>query len=149
MGNDKYRLSSLILAFIGLIDALYLTSVKLSNTYALCGPVGNCETVNTSQYSQVLGIPISLFGTAAYLVVLMLLLFEKQNNFWIVYSPMLVFGISFAGMLYSAYLTFLEIAVIRAICPYCILSAVIMVLLFVLALVRLVRGQSEMDAILQ
>ncbi len=149
MGNDKSRLSSLILAGVGLIDALYLTGVKLSNTYTLCGPVGNCETVNTSQYSQVGGIPIALFGAGAYLVLLILLLFERHNDFWAEYSPMLVFGVSLAGVLYSAYLTFLEIAVIRAICPYCIISAIIMVLLFILALIHLIRGHGEMDAILQ
>jgi uncharacterized membrane protein len=149
MGTYKLRLSSIILAGIGLIDALYLTGVKLSNTYTLCGPIGNCETVNTSQYSQVFGIPIALIGAAAYFLILILLLIENRNDYWVDYSPMLVFGISLAGVLYSAYLTFLEIAVIKAICPYCILSFIIIISIFILTLVRLIQGQSEMNTILQ
>jgi uncharacterized membrane protein len=149
MGKSKLRLSSMILAGIGLIDALYLTGVKLSNTYALCGPIGNCETVNTSQYSQVFGIPIALIGAAAYFLILILLLIENRNDYWTDFSPMLVFGISLAGVLYSAYLTFLEIAVIKAICPYCILSFILIILIFILTLVRLIQGQSELNTILQ
>lgn len=149
MGKGKLRLSSMVLAGLGLFDSLYLTGVKLSNTYALCGPIGNCETVNTSDYSQVFGIPIAIIGAAAYFLILILLLIENRNDYWTDFSPMLVFGISLAGVLYSAYLTFLEIAVIKAICPYCILSFILIILIFILSLVRLIRGQSEMNTILQ
>jgi uncharacterized membrane protein len=60
---------------------------------------------------------------------------------------MMVFGISFAGVLFSAYLTYIEVAVLHAICPYCILSAIVMVILLALTITRLVRNQGEPDLI--
>lgn len=134
---------SLVLAGLGLIDALYLTYVKISHTFALCGPLGDCESVNTSRYSEISGIPISVLGAGAYLLILFLLLMEARSGFWKSNSPLMVFGISLVGVLYSAYLTYIEIAVLRAICPYCVASAVMMVLLFVLAIIRLVTVQDE------
>jgi uncharacterized membrane protein len=144
--DRKIRISSIILSGIGLVDSLYLTWVKLSNAYAFCGPIGDCESVNSSKYAEIAGIPIALLGAIAYLAIMFLLLFETRNGFWAEYSPMVVFGLSLAGVLYSAYLTYLEIAVIRAICPYCVVSAIVLVLLLALATVRLVRGQEPQSA---
>ncbi|HEX6302552.1 MAG TPA: vitamin K epoxide reductase family protein [Anaerolineales bacterium] len=142
--NDrKLRLFSLVLAAIGLLDSIYLTWVKIANQYALCGPIGDCESVNSSQYSEIYGTPIALFGAGAYLIIILLLWLESRGGGWQEYGPMLVFGISFAGVLYSAYLTYIEIAVLRAICPYCVLSAVALVLLLILTILRLMREQDE------
>lgn len=141
--DRKLRLYSLILACLGLIDALYLTYVKISHTFALCGLLGDCESVNTSQYSEIAGIPVSVLGAAAYFLILVLLLIESRDSFWKNNSPLMVFGISLVGGLYSAYLTYIEISVLKAICPYCVVSAVVMVLLLVLAMIRLVNVQDE------
>src|SRR3989337_87948 len=136
MGN-KLRLFSFILAVVGLTDSLYLSWVKVSGKYALCGPIGDCESVNSSKYSEIAGIPIAFLGVGAYLVILVLLFLESRGNFWMEYSPLLVFGISLAGGLYSAYLTYLEIYVIRAICEFCVLSAVVLLLMLTLSGFRL------------
>jgi uncharacterized membrane protein len=145
--DEKYRVGSLILAGIGLVDSLYLTYVKISNSYAICGPLGDCESVNSSQYAEIAGIPIALLGAGAYLIILLLLILEKRGEFWADYAPIIVFGISFAGVLYSAYLTYIEIFVLRAICPYCVVSAVVLVFLLALASARLFRSLSTQDAI--
>lgn len=145
--DGKIRVASMILAGIGLVDSLYLTYVKLSNSYAICGPIGDCESVNQSVYAEIAGIPIALLGAGAYLTILLLLLLENQGEFWAEYSPIMVFGISLAGVLYSAYLTYIEIYVLRAICPYCVLSAVVLVLLLALAFVRLFRSPETQGAI--
>jgi uncharacterized membrane protein len=138
--EEKYRVGSLILAGIGLVDSLYLTYVKLTNSYAICGPIGDCESVNSSSYAEIAGIPIALLGAGAYLVIILLVLTEQRGEFWEEYAPIFVFGLSFAGVLYSAYLTYLEIFVLRAICPYCVVSAIVLVLLLVLSSARLFLG---------
>ena len=77
-----YNKIFLVVTIIGLVDALYLTYIKLSNTTAGCLPgVGNCEVVNTSVYSQVFGIPIAIFGALAYIALLAILLFEDRLPF--------------------------------------------------------------------
>ncbi len=143
MNDRRLWLFSLGLAGIGVLDSAYLTWVKIANRYALCGPIGDCEVVNSSQYSEIFGIPIALFGAGAYLLIMVLLSMETRGGFWLEYGPMLVFGVSLVGVLYSIYLTYIEIAVLRAICPYCVVSAVIMLFLFVLSILRLLGEQDE------
>lgn len=143
--DNRIRVILIVLAIIGLIDSVYLTWVKYTDQYALCGPIGNCESVNTSQYSEIFGIPIALLGAGAYLVIIVLLLVESRNEFMHEYSSLLVFGISLIGVLYSIYLTYIEIAVLRAICPYCVISAIVLVLLLVLSTIRLIQTFRESD----
>jgi len=76
----------------------------------------------------------------AYASMLVVLLLEDRVNFIEFNSPLIVFGMSLFGVLYSAYLTYLEIYVIRAICPFCVLSAVVLSIMLVLSGVRLQRS---------
>lgn len=147
MDEKKMWLGSIGLAGIGLVDSVYLTWVKIANKYALCGPIGDCESVNTSQYSELAGIPIALLGAGAYLVIIGLLLIESRSSFWTEYSPLMILGISLAGSLYSIYLTYIEIAVLHAICPYCVVSAIAIILLLLLTILRLVKSQRIDDDI--
>jgi uncharacterized membrane protein len=72
---------------------------------------------------------------------------EAREGFWQEYSPLIVFGITLAGLIYSAYLTYLEIAVIKAICPFCVISAIVMAGLFVLSSMRLFKNnQAELNS---
>lgn len=131
---DWLRWISVLLAGLGALDAIYLTWIKLQRETALfCAPGGGCDVVNTSPYSELAGIPIALFGLGMYLLVIAALLI---NDRW-AYSRLAVFGLALTGTLYSAYLTYLELAVIHAICPYCVISALLVVALLVLALIRL------------
>lgn len=131
-----------ITSVIGILNGLYLTLLKLTNNKNLCiQGVGDCWSVNTSIYSQIFGIPVALLGTLAFLTLLLIFLFETKMGFLIDYSKFILFGISLVGVLYSAYLTYLEIAVIEAICPFCILSAISMFVLFILSVNRLVQNQ--------
>jgi uncharacterized membrane protein len=141
--DNKIKIISIGLAFIGVVDSLYLTFVKYTGQYSLCGAIGDCESVNSSKYSEFAGIPIALLGAGAYLLIVLLLLVENRSSLLREYIPILVFGLTLVGVLYSIYLTYLEIAVLKAICPYCALSAVILVVLFVLSSVRLWRGFPE------
>lgn len=132
-----------VLASIGFLDAAYLTWVKLANRLAVCAGVGDCEFVNSSIYSELFGLPIAIYGAAAYLLILLLVLFEDRNAFLVENGPLLVLGLTLAGVLYSAYLTYLELFVLHAICPYCVLSALMMLGLVIASGLRLQQHWSE------
>lgn len=131
------------LAVLGLLVAGYLLISHYLETNVLCVEGGGCDRVRQSIYSEVLGVPVALLGVLGYLLILGMLILEETNNEWTTVTPMLAFGLTLVGTLYSAYLTYLELFVIFAICPYCVTSAVIMVALFGLALYRLLQAQPE------
>jgi len=134
----KNNLIALVAAIIGALNAVYLSWVKLSHNETLCAPgLGDCFTVNTSRFSEVYGIPIALFGLGAYLLIIAILLFEARNKFLQENASMALFGISLVGVLYSIYLSYLEAYVILAWCPYCVLSAVMITIVFVISIIRL------------
>ena len=137
---SKLRTTSMVLSAVGLADSVYLTWIKLVDQEIMCAGVGGCDVVNTSKYSEISGIPIALIGAGAYLVILLLLVIEHRSNFLQENSALYVFGLSLVGTMYSGYLTYLEIAVINAICPYCVLSAILMSVIFVLSIIRLRQG---------
>lgn len=134
----KFNYKSLIigLSFLGLLDSLYLTWVKLSGNSAFCAGVGDCDTVNASEFSEFAGIPIAILGAGAYLIILVLSTMENQSDFLSEYVPYSIFGMSLIGVIYSGYLTYIELAVLFAVCPYCVISAVLITLIFVLSAIR-------------
>lgn len=143
MNNHRLRIFSVILAVIGLIDSIYLSWEKIFHVEVFCGGSGDCQTVANSPYSEIAGIPIAYLGVGVYIVIIALLYLEGRGTFWRQNSPLIIFGLTLAGTIYSIYLTYLEIAVIYAICPYCVISAVVMTLLFIVAIIRLFRDSSE------
>jgi len=143
MNNHRLRIFSVILAIIGLIDSIYLSWEKIFHVEVFCGGSGDCQTVANSPYSEIAGIPIAYLGVGVYIVIIALLYLEGRGTFWRQNSPLIIFGLTLAGTIYSIYLTYLEIAVIYAICPYCVISAVVMTLLFIVAIIRLFRDSSE------
>jgi uncharacterized membrane protein len=135
----RNHLISMILAGLGVVDSLYLTWIKYTENPALCiKGLGDCISVNNSRYSELFGIPISILGALTYAVLLITLLLKSKQSFFAENGDYILFGVSFFGTLYSIYLTYLEIAVIRAICPFCIASAVIILTIFILSIIRLV-----------
>ncbi len=145
--ENKFKLTlkwaSIALAVLGAADAIYLLVLKYTQLEALC--VGNrgCITVNNSVYSEIYGIPVSAFGIAAYLSVAGILLLEPHLKLAKENGPLATFGISLAGVAFSAYLTWLEFYVIHAACPFCIASAIIITLIFILAIIRLVKQTAD------
>ena len=141
----KLKKATLIIACIGVLDSIYLSIIKFTNNKAMCiQGVGDCWSVNNSRYSEFLGIPISIFGALAYLCIIGLLLFANKNKILAEYATIFIFGISLAGFLFSMYLTYLQFAVINAVCPFCILSACTMTAVFILSLINLVKEQKEL-----
>lgn len=138
--------ASIVTAAIGLLDSIYLTYVKIGGaTPALCLPGGGCDIVNSSPYSELFGIPIAVLGAGAYLVYIIALAAEKWRPAIRESSVLIQFGIALVGVLYSAYLTYLELAVIHAVCPYCVVSAICLVVLLGISIYRLVKYPTSED----
>jgi uncharacterized membrane protein len=142
--KPRSRRVLLILSLLGLADALYLTWIKLFPTSPFCFGLGNCEVVNTSVYSEIHGIPIAIFGALAYVALVTCLLLETRLAWLREWGPAIEFAISLAGTLYSAYLTYIEIAVLHKICPYCVVSAILMTAICVISGLRFQNGLKDL-----
>lgn len=139
---SRNHLISMILAGLGIVDSIYLTWIKYTENPSLCiKGLGDCISVNNSTYSELFGIPISVLGALTYGVILITLFLKSKRKFFAENGDYILFGISFFGAIYSIYLTYIEVAVIRAICPFCITSAVTMLVIFILSIIRLVLAR--------
>jgi uncharacterized membrane protein len=132
--------ASIVTAILGGLDAAYLLIYKLTSAQAMCLGSGDCSTVNSSRYSETFGgIPVSLLGLLAYLTIIGILALETRSRFLKQNGNLLAFGLSLLGVLFSAYLTYVELYVIHAVCPFCVASAILITIIFILAIIRLIR----------
>ncbi len=125
-----------ILALIGLGVALYLTYVETTQAMAICGPVGDCNTVQSSSYSKLFGFfPVGLLGALGFAAMLAAWGWRRwrSDRLAALAGPAL-FGMALFGTVFSIYLTYLELFVIHAVCIWCLTSAMIMALLTLLTL---------------
>ncbi len=128
-----------VLALIGLLLALYLWLWKIGVLGALACFGAGCETVQLSEHAQVLGIPVAFLGVLAYLALLALSLVGIQPRWADRWEPSAgLAAVSAVGVAYSASLTYLEAEVIHAWCQWCVVSAVLITLIFAVALGGLV-----------
>jgi uncharacterized membrane protein len=130
---------SVILAILGTLDSIYLLIYKLTGNSQMCLGNGGCHNVNFSPYSEIYGIPVSLFGISAFVAILCILSLEVRLKIAKENGPLAIFGISLGGLAFTIYLTYLEIYIIHAICPFCVASAILITLIFILATIRLVK----------
>jgi len=137
---DK-RLKQIItaLAIIGLLVSIYMTIFKLTDNEAMCIGSGGCTVVNSSRYSEVNGIPVAVLGVIGYAAILALLFLEQRSGFFQENGTMMLFGVTLTGFLFTLYLIYVEVALIKAYCPFCITSQAVMTLIFILSVIRLVR----------
>jgi uncharacterized membrane protein len=132
----KLAIAILVLALIGTGVAGYLTYVHYEGLKVICSNSG-CGTVQSSQYAKLAGIPVATLGLLGYLGILGSLLIRTELG------RMLGFGIALIGFMFSLYLTYRELFTIHAICEWCVSSAVIMTLLFILTAVRALRYRPD------
>jgi uncharacterized membrane protein len=124
-----------LIALIGVFLSLYLTLFKLGYIGTLACGSGSCETVQLSKWGDFLGLPVAAWGVGYYAIVLVLAFAGVHERF--ADSPGLTKALVYvtgAGLLFSLWLTYLELFVIHAICRWCLGSAAITVVLFGLAL---------------
>ena len=118
------------LALAGIFIATYLTLYKLGVIGELSCSIGSCETVNTSKWSRFVGMPVAAWGVLFYVEVFIFALVGTLPRFENARFISLILVIeSGFGVLFSAWLTYLELAVIHAICIWCVTSAVIVTLI--------------------
>lgn len=144
MDKWLYRLS-IALVTLGLLVSVYMTIYKLTENNAMCLGSGDCSTVNASRYSEVYGIPVALIGVFGYSAILGSLLLEKRYAFFRQNGPLLVFGFSLAGFLFTVYLVYVEFYLLKALCPFCLTSQVAMTLQFIISLLRLARQPEDQE----
>ncbi len=135
MSERPLRLALLVVAAAGVGVAGYLTWVHYAGLEAFCvGGSGGCERVQSSTYAKLGGVPVALLGLGGYLGILLAALAPGEL------ARLLTAGLALLGAAFSAYLTYLELFVIDAICQWCVASAVLMGLLAILAVWRVLAA---------
>jgi uncharacterized membrane protein len=125
-----------IISLIGLGASIYLTYVEFTHAHALCGPVGDCNAVQSSPYAKLFGVvPIGLVGAIGYIAILIIWVWCRfRTDALARIAGPAMFGMALFGTLFSIYLTFLELFVIHAVCIWCLSSAILITLLLLLNL---------------
>lgn len=129
------------LALAAIAIALYLGLTKLTGGSPACGGLQGCDTVNDSEYASVLGIPTALFGAAASATALV-----GALVWWLAADRRALLVTYLVGLLslpFLAWLTYLELFVIEAICIWCVSYAVVVIAGWLTAAYVLWRGQEE------
>ena len=126
------RVAAIGVALAGLGIASYLTVVHYAGGEPVCAIAHGCATVQQSDYAALAGVPIAVLGLVGYLAVLVSL--ARDGEAWRTAAAFL----SLAGLGFSAWLTYVEVGVLHAICIWCVGSAICMALLCALTVGRLV-----------
>ena len=126
------------LALAGIFISLYLTLFKLGVIGELTCSIGSCETVNTSKWSTFLHLPVAAWGLLFYAEVFVISLLGTMPRFENEPFLSLILVVESAfGVLFSGWLTYLELAVIHAICIWCVTSAAIVVAILLVSIADL------------
>jgi uncharacterized membrane protein len=119
-----------LVALLGAAVALYLTYIESSGAEAVCGPVGDCNAVQASEYARLFGaIPVGAVGLAGYVAILGAWLIGRGNSSIADWGRLSLLVLALVGVLFSIYLTFLEPFVIGATCAWCLTSALAVTLI--------------------
>jgi uncharacterized membrane protein len=142
-GWSRWVLLGLLIAGLGI--AAYLAFVETTSTEAVCGPVGDCNTVQQSEYAALFGVlPIGVLGLLGYSA--MAVAWAGVNlgsGRWRERSARVLVAMALFGVAFSIYLTFLEPFVIGATCMWCLSSAVIMTAILLIVAVALSAADQQ------
>ena len=138
MPDRALRVGATVVAAVGVAVASYLTYVHYQPSALICTGGGGCETVQESSYAELLGIPVALFGLAAYLSVLALLAWDTPA------ARTLTAAIALGAAGFAVYLVTLQAFVIDAWCVWCLVNDLVVVpLLTVLAVWRVIEPADD------
>ena len=128
-------IAALALGGVGL--ATYLSMYKLGMIGALSCSIGECETVNLSKYATLVGVPVAVWGLGFYVSLFLVALAGTTDRFvnaaWVSH---VMLAMTAWGVLFSGWLTYLELAVINAICMFCVISAINVTVIFLVSLLE-------------
>jgi uncharacterized membrane protein len=123
--RGRFGVGMTVLALAGLAIASYLLAVRVLGEAPACGPVKGCETVAASEYATLFGLPVALYGVGFSIVLAAACLaWWRRAERRALYAA---YGLGLAGIIAVAYLTYLELVVIEAICLWCVSYAVTIV----------------------
>ena len=118
------RWAVLVPALAGMGVSAYLSFVHFSGVPVYCSSTGGCHVVQSSEYATLLTVPVALLGFVLYAGIFAAGLVAARGKGQLArLAPFVVFGLALSGALYSAYLTWLELYRIYAICAWCVTSA--------------------------
>ena len=147
LNYKAFAIAIAILALIGFGDATFLTVENILGAKVPCSIIEGCEQVLTSKYANFYGIPIALFGSVYYLIIFLFsyISITRSDKKYL----LLASSLTPLGFIVSIFLVFLQLVVIKAICIYCMLSALVSSLLFILGMIsiKLSHRLDEMDLI--
>jgi uncharacterized membrane protein len=124
------RIASAVLASLGAAISAYILYVRETEGSLVCS-TGGCETVQSSSYAELLGVPIAALGLAGFLVLLVAAL--SRGDF----ARLVNATVALAAFLFAAYLLAVQLVVLDAICQWCVATDVLTTAIAALALVRL------------
>jgi len=135
--KNKLSWSFLVLGVIGFFDSLYLVITHFTNNSVICDGTSECDLVLSSSYSSIFGIPVAVFGVIFYagVIILASIMKDKSKSNSRTITNLLSISTSFA-LLASIWFLYLQIYVIKAYCVYCLISALISSILFILAIIN-------------
>jgi uncharacterized membrane protein len=135
VSDRTLRLAVALVATAGLGVAAYLTWVHYHPEALVCTRGGGCETVQRSHYAVLLGVPVAVYGVVAWALVLALVRWDTAT------ARALAFAVAVGAAAFAIYLVILQLAVIDAVCLWCLANDVVLVpLLGLLTLLRLREG---------
>lgn len=138
----RHRQAIALLALVGFFVALYLWLYALGVGGTLKCGTGGCDTVQTSRWAAFLGLPVALYGVIGYAAILVVALAALRPAALDRREPTRVLAaLATGGMLFTLYLTYLELFVIHALCRWCVGSAVIITAIWVVAVAALRRSR--------
>jgi uncharacterized membrane protein len=130
--DRSLRIAAGVVALAGVTVAGYLTWVHFDDAALVCVAGGGCETVQDSDYAEIIGIPVAALGLAAYAVILGLVAWDTPE------ARLGAATIALVGSLFSLYLLALQLFVIEAVCVWCMANDVVIApLLAILTALRL------------
>jgi uncharacterized membrane protein len=138
------RLVITVMSVLGLFVAGYLSWSHFSGEPVYCGGTNSCELVNSSRFAYLGPIPVAYIGLTGYILILALSLIpQKEDRQW---PMLLIFGGALIGVMLQWYLFYIEAAVLRAFCYWCITSQALITLIFFLAFPRQDPAAEEAEA---
>jgi uncharacterized membrane protein len=132
------RIAIPILSLLGMSISSYLTYVHYKEVSPICLPIAPCDAVLSSPYAAIWGIPLSLLGLLMYVLLAVLgfwLLREKKQGQTLI--ALVTYTLALSGTLFTAYLYYLEIFVIRAFCTWCIATSLVIFITLAFSLINL------------
>jgi uncharacterized membrane protein len=132
LSKDRGLVASALVSVAGAIVAAYLTLVHYRSELLVCGVTSGCKTVQSSSYSTLFGVPVALFGLLMYLFMFGLAVVRLSRPESRPLLTIAAFSVTTTGVMYAAYLTYVELWVIDALCQWCVASAILTLVLWII-----------------